>query len=188
MKRHMIRLSLALALALISLAVHPAAAQSTLGVFPVEDLGILDPSALDVDINLEGSSLKIAAGAMQNQDPRLQELVSNLTRVRVQVGSTGGVDHQMVADRIGAAVAQLEAEGWVPVVRVVSESEQIYVFSIDGSDGNIAGLTLLANDGEEERVVANLAGSIDPVLLGGMISHLGDMDLSSFMEGIADDD
>lgn len=186
MKRHMIRLSLALAL--ISLAVNPAAAQSTLGFYPVEDLGILDSSALDVDVNLEGSSLKIAVGAMQDQDPRLQELVSNLTRVRVQVGSTEGVDQQIVADRIGAAVAQLEAQGWVPVVRVVSESEQIYVFSIDGSDGNIAGLTLLVNDGEEEGVVANLAGSIDPVLLGSTISHLGEMDLSSFMEGIADDD
>lgn len=186
MKRHVIRLSLAFAL--IGLAVSPAASQTALGVYPVEDLGILDPSTLEADINLEGSSLKIAVGAMQDQDPGLQELVSNLTRVRVQVGSTEGLDRQVIADRIGSAVAQLEAQGWRPMLRVLSESEQIYAFSIDGSDGNIAGLTILVNDGEGGGVVANLAGSIDPVLLGSMISRFGDMDLDSFLGGTGDDD
>lgn len=186
MKRHVIRLSLALFL--LAIAVNPAAAQDTLGIYPVEDLGILDPANLEVDINLEGSTLKIAAGAMQDQDPRLQELVSNLTRVRVQVGSIEGMDQRVVSDRIATVAAQLEAQGWVPVVRVVSEGEQIHVFSIDGSDGNIAGLTALVNDGGEEAVVANLAGSIDPVLLGSMISHLGEMDFDQFILGDSDDD
>ena len=70
----------------------------------------------------------------------------------------------------------------------ISQGEQIYIFSIDGSDGNIAGLTALVNDGGEEAVVANLAGSIDPVLLGSMISHLGEMDFDQFMPGDDDDD
>ena len=179
---------LCLVLLTLAVTVIPAAAQDTLGFYPVEDLGILDPAKLEVDINLEGSTLKIAAGAMQDQDPRLQELVSNLTRVRVQVGSVEEMDQRVVADRISAAVAQLEAQGWVPVVRVVSEGEQIYIFSIDGSDGNIAGLTALVNDGGEEAVAANLAGSIDPVLLGSMISHLGEMDFDQFMLGASDDD
>ncbi len=186
MKRHVIRLSLALFL--LAIAVNPAAAQDTLGTYPVEDLGILDPANLEVDINLEGSTLKIAAGAMQDQDPRLQELVSNLTRVRVQVGSIEGMDQRVVTDRIAAVAAQLEAQGWVPVVRVVSEGEQIHIFSIDGSDGNIAGLTALVNDGGDEAVVANLAGSIDPVLLGSMISHLGELDFDQFILGDSDDD
>lgn len=185
MKRQVIRLSLALFL--LAIAAHPAAAQGSLGVYPVEDLGILDPSNLEVDINLEGSTLKIAAGAMKDQDPRLQELVSNLTRVRVQVGSIETMDQRIVADQISAAVAQLEAQGWVPVIRVVTEDEQIYVFSIDGSGGNIAGLTALINDGEEEAVVANLAGVIDPVLLGSMISHLGEIDFDQFKLGDHDD-
>ena len=74
------------------------------------------------------------------------------------------------------------------MVRVVSEGEQIYLFSIDGSDGNIAGLTALVNDGGEEAVVANLAGSIDPVLLGSMLSHLGEMNFDQFKLGDFDDD
>ncbi len=179
---------LGLALLVLTITVIPAAAQDTRGVYAVEDVGILDPANLEVDINLEGSSLKIAAGAMQDQDPRLRELVSNLTRVRVQVGSVEGMDQRIVADRISAAVSQLEALGWVSVVRVVSASEQIYLFSIDGSDGNLAGLTALVNDGGDEAVVANLAGSIDPVLLGSVMSHLGEMNFDQFKLGDFDDD
>jgi Domain of unknown function (DUF4252) len=185
MKRHAICLSLALLL--IAVAANPAAAQDTLGVYPVEDLGILDPATLEVDVNLSGSTLKIAAGAMQDQDSRLLKLVSNLTRVRVQVGSVEGMDQRIVADRIGEAVAQLEAKGWVSVIRIETDGEQIYVFSIDGSGGNIAGLTALVNDGGDEAVVANLAGDIDPVLLGSMLSHLGEMDFDQFILGNDDD-
>jgi hypothetical protein len=179
---------LGLALLVLTITVIPAAAQDTRGVYAVEDVGILDPAKLEVDINLEGSSLKIAAGAMQDQDPRLRELVSNLTRVRVQVGSVEGMDQRIVADRIAAAVSQLEALGWAPVVRVVTEGERIHVLSIEGSDGNIAGLTVLVSDGAEEAVVVNLAGSIDPVLLGSMISHLGEMNFDQFKLGDFDDD
>jgi hypothetical protein len=63
-----------------------------------------------------------------------------------------------------------------------------HVFSIDGSNGNIAGLTALVNGDDEEAVVANLAGSIDPVLLGSMMSHLGGLDLNRFVPGESDDD
>jgi hypothetical protein len=69
----------------------PITAQG-LGYYPVEDLGILDSSDLEIDINLEGSTLQIAVGAMQDEDPRIKDLVSNLTRVRVQVGEPEGLD------------------------------------------------------------------------------------------------
>ena len=178
MMRHVFRLFLALLL--LSTTVIPAAAQSDLGYFPVEGLGVLDQEDLEVDVNLHGSTLLIAAGALEAQDPRLKELVSSLTRVRVQVGNAERLDPQIVADRIAGAVAQLEAQGWVRIASVDSDGEKIYIYSIDGSDGNVAGLTALVSEGTEEVVVANLAGSIDPVLLGTMISHLGELDFDPF--------
>jgi hypothetical protein len=165
---------------MISLATVGAAAQG-LGFYPVEELGILDKGDLDVDVNLEGSTLLIAAGAMEDQDPRLKELVSSLTRVRVQVGSVEGADPAIVADRIAGAVAQLEAQGWTRVVQVEDGTERVYVYSMDGGDGTIAGITALVNDGGHEAVVANIAGSIDPVLLGSMMTRLGDIDFDQFM-------
>ena len=165
----------------------PVAAQG-LGYYPVEELGILDPGALEVDINLEGTTLQIAAGAMQDQDPQLRKLVSNLTRVRVQVGSAQGLDGGLVSQRIDDAVAQLEAKGWARIISVEDGGEKVYVYSIDVGDGTIAGLTALVNAGDEEIVVANIVGSIDPVLLGSAMSKMHTMDLSQFMPSDADDD
>jgi hypothetical protein len=165
---------------LLILVAVGASAQG-LGFYPVEELGILDPDNLDVDVNLEGSALLIAAGAMEEQDPRLKELVSSLTRVRVQVGSVDTMDPMVVADRIAGAVDQLEAKGWTRVVQVEDGAERVYIYSIDGGDGTIAGLTALVNDGGDEAVVANIAGAIDPVLLGSMMTRLGDIDFDQFI-------
>ena len=165
----------------------PVAAQG-LGYYPVEELGILEPGNLEVDINLEGSTLQIAAGAMQDQDPRIKDLIANLTRVRVQVGDAEGLDPGLIDDRIAGAVAQLESQGWVRIISVEDGSEKVYVYSIDGSDGNIAGLTALVTDGGEEVVVANIAGSIDPVLLGSAISNMHTMDISQFIPAESDED
>jgi len=163
----------------------PVAAQG-LGTYPVEELGILDPGTLEVDINLEGTTLQIAAGAMQ--DPQLRKLVSNLTRVRVQVGSAEDLDGGLVSQRIDDAVAQLEAKGWARIISVEDGREKIYVYSIDVGDGTIAGLTALVNAGDEEIVVANIVGSIDPVLLGTAMSKMHTMDLSQFFPSDTDDD
>lgn len=165
----------------------PVAAQG-LGYYPVEELGLLDPDTLQVDINLEGTTLQIAAGAMQDQDPQLRELVSNLTRVRVQVGSAGGHDAGLVSQRIDDAVAQLDAKGWARIVSVEDGGEKVYVYSIDAGGGTIAGLTALVNAGDEEIVVANIVGSIDPVLLGSAMSKMHTMDISQFIPSDTDDD
>lgn len=170
-----------------SLAVIPAAAQG-LGFYPVEELGILDPGNLEVDINLEGSTLKIAAGAMQDEDPRIMELVNGLTRVRVQVGSTEDLDPSIVADRFDGALAQLESQGWVRIIRVEDGTERVYVYSIDGSNEMIAGLTALVNSDGEEVVVANIVGNIDPVLLGSAISRMHNVDFSQFIPADSDED
>ncbi len=69
-----------------------------------------------------------------------------------------------------------------------SRTERIYVYSVDGADGRIAGLTALVSDGGDEAVVANLAGSIDPVLFGSVIGRLGEMDLDQFFSVDSDHD
>ena len=90
------------------------------GYFPVEDLGILADGEIEVDVNLEGAMLQLADGAMQaeEEDAALVDLVSNLERVQVQVGSTEGVDPAMVSSRIDDAESRLTASGWSRMVKV----------------------------------------------------------------------
>ena len=61
-------------IALSGLAVAQAEATHP-GFFPIEDMGVLAKGDLKVDVNLEGTMLEVAAGAMEQQNPDLGNLM-----------------------------------------------------------------------------------------------------------------
>lgn len=146
------------------------------GYYPIEALGLLAVDELDVNVDLQGAILQVAAGAMQaeGEDADLARLVSKLERVRVQVGSPASDDPAAVEAGFGRAVKEMEGSGWNNILRVVQDGEQIHLFAREGG-GSIVGLTALVSDGGDEIVLVNVVGSIDPVLLGRVIGKLGDL-------------
>ena len=157
-----------------------ASAQS--GYYPIEEMGIFADGDLEVDVDLSGAMLRVAAGAMENQDERLAELVANLERVRVQVGAPSGLDAATVAQKIAAAQATLENAGWQKILSVEESDEQVYLYALE-SAGNIVGLTVFVSEGSEEVVVVNIVGDIDPETLGRLLANLDGFDLDEIMEG-----
>jgi hypothetical protein len=153
------------------------------GYFPIEELGIFGGGKLEVDIDVSGAMLQVAAGAMEEQDDSLAELVSNLKRVRVQVGSPKTADASAIGASIADAGARLKSSGWNKILAVEEDDEQMYLYTLENS-GNISGLTVLVNDGGEEVVLVNIAGSIDPRTLGRLISSIEDFDLEEVMEAM----
>jgi len=168
------------------IVVGTVAAQSTTdhpGYFPVEEMGILDGGNLKVDVDLQGAMLQLVSAAMEEEDDAgLADMVSNLERIRVQVGSIDSADVATVASRIDDAVSRLTASGWDRILKVVEEGEQVYLFAREDA-GSIVGLTVLVNDGGEEAVVVNIVGTIDPSTLGRMLSDIGDI---SYLEKYMD--
>lgn len=161
-------------------------AQSTTdhpGYFPVEEMGILDGGNLKVDVDLQGAMLQLVSAAMEEEDDAgLADMVSNLERIRVQVGSIDSADVATVASRIDDAVSRLTASGWDRILKVVEEGEQVYLFAREDA-GSIVGLTVLVNDGGEEAVVVNIVGTIDPSTLGRMLSDIGEIpDLKKYID------
>jgi hypothetical protein len=156
----------------------PAFAQS--GFFAIEELGIFSEGDLEVDIDLSGAMLKVAAGAMEAQDKSLAELVANLERVRVQVGVPSGVDAATVAQKMADVRGTLVASGWQKILSVEENTERAYLFALE-SGGNIAGLTALVNETGEEVVVVNVVGDIDPETLGRLLANMKDFDVDDLM-------
>ena len=151
------------------------------GYFPIEEMGVFAKGDLEVDINLEGTMLEVAAGAMEQQSSDLAEMVSQLERVRVQVGAPEGVDRAAVTANFNAAVSRLETSDWKRILSVEEDDEQVYLYARE-IDGAIAGLTVLVNDSAEEIVVVNIVGTIDPRVLGRLIASMDEMpDLEQFM-------
>ena len=143
------------------------------GYYPIEAMGLFAGDELEVNIDLQGAVLQVAAGAMQQEgeDADISQLVSSLERVRVQVGSPKGIDPAAVAESFGDAVKTMESSGWNRILSVLEDDQQVYLFARENA-GTIVGLTALVNDEGDELVLANVVGSIDPVLLGRVIAKL----------------
>jgi hypothetical protein len=157
-------------------AAHP-------GYYPIEEMGIFAKGDLEVDVDVSGAMLQVAAGAMEEQEESIAELVANLDRVRVQVGAPSGVDAAAVADKMSGASAKLAGAGWNKIFSVEEGDEQVYLWALE-QGGNIVGLTAFVNEGAKEVVVINVAGNIDPRTLGRMLSHLHDFDIEALMANV----
>ena len=78
----------------------------------------------------------------------------------------------------------MEGAGWSRILRVVDEGELVFMFARENA-GRIAGLTVLINDENEEIVLVNLVGDIDPVVLGKVIAKADRLpNLEQFMEDV----
>ena len=157
-------------------AAHP-------GYYPVEAMGIFAQGDLEVDVNLSGAMLKVAAGAMENQDESLGELVANLERVRVQVGTPSDVDASKIARTIADAQAKLGSAGWQKILSLEETDEQVSLFALESGD-RIAGLTAFVYDVGEDVVVVNIVGDIDPRTLGRLLANIKEVDLDELMEAV----
>ena len=145
-------------------AVAPAAAQPPsqppAGYFPIDELALLDPEVVSVDINLTGAMLRLVGAAVFEEEPELSGLVNQLESLRVLIAAVEDVDLERLDQGIGRGVAHLEALGWQRVVKVRDEGEQVHIY-VREADGQIGGLTILAVDPVDEVVLINLAGIID---------------------------
>jgi len=103
------------------------------------------------------------------------ELLDGVQRIWVQVGSIENGDHAGIRATIEAAAANLEQSGWYRMVTVREEDELVYVLVVEG-DGMIKGLTAMVHDSDDEVVLVNIAGDMDPKLIGTLMNHLDDLD------------
>lgn len=146
------------------------------GYYPIEAMGLLAADEMEVNVDLQGAMLQVAAAAMQEEgeDADLAKLVSKLERVRVQVGSPHPDQAEAIRTALDRAVQQLEGSDWKRILSVLEEDEQVYLFARE-REGTIVGLTAMVSDGGEEVVLVNVVGSIDPVLLGRVIGKLDEL-------------
>jgi hypothetical protein len=154
--------------------------ESLPGYFAIENLGVFADGELEVDIDLRGPMAKIVAAATAEEDPQFSAAMDKIQRIRVQVGSVAGRDSSGVRAAIDGAVKKLEGSGWYRMITVRDEEEAVYVLALE-SGGLLRGLSVLVDDGGEEVVLVNIAGEMDPELIGSLIRNVDQL------EGLRDD-
>jgi hypothetical protein len=158
-----------------TLAAGQQALESHAGYFALEELALFAPDELEADIDLAGAALALMAGATASEDPQFADLMSNIERISVQVGRVASPDQ--VSATIADAVANLEARGWSRLLRVKTDgTEEIHMYGM-GDAAALSGITIMVFDGEEEAVLLNIVGTLDPQVIGKLMGSVGELDL-----------
>jgi hypothetical protein len=160
------------------LAASPGLAQSVEslpGYFAIEELGVFAGG------ELRGAMAKLISAAAASEDPGFSAAMDKIHRIRVQVGSVADRDPSGVRAVIDGAVTRLEGAGWYRMITVRDEGESVNVLALEGG-GLLRGLSVLVHDGDDEVVLVNIAGDMDPELIGSLISNIDQLD--GLREGI----
>jgi len=151
----------------LSLTAGAATAQQMLedlpGYFPDEYLDLLQPEDTSVEINLQGAMLKMIGAFAGTEDPGFAELVSSLDGIRVRSGEPSSATVAEIRERVHSAERWLTQAGWMAMIRVREEGDEVYVYSKE-LDGLFVGFTILAVEDSEVTTV-NLIGRLDPTQL-----------------------
>lgn len=140
------------------------------GYFPIENLGIFPPESLNLEINLTGAMIKFIALATSEEEPELSRLLEDLESVRVRGADLEETDTEVVRSGILAAAEKLQESGWTSMVRMRDTDEEVYIY-LREMDGEMMGLTVLTLE-DDEGMLINLVGKIDPEGLGRLASGL----------------
>jgi hypothetical protein len=156
--RKIAQTALAATLVLTVVGCGITAPSSNEGYADLDSLGMMDTDRV-ISLSIGPALLRFAANHVDD-DPEVQELLRSLDGVRVRVYEVNG-DAARVAGRMDRMSTKLQDDGWVPVMLVRQEDEQVHIL-MRTVDGQIKGMTVLVLDGADEAVIVNLMGEIEP--------------------------
>lgn len=156
--RKISRTAMAAALLLSVVACGITAPRSNEGYADLDSLGMMDTDRV-ISLSLGPTVLHFAARYIDD-DPEVRDLLRSLDGVRVRIYEVNG-DTSRVAGRMQNMSTKLQDDGWEPVMLMNQEDEQVHML-MRIVDGQIRGMTVLVMDGNEEAVIVNLMGEIDP--------------------------
>jgi hypothetical protein len=175
--RYRLAAAAALAAALILGGCGLTAPRGNAGFADLDSLGIADTDRV-LALSIGPALLRFAARHVED-DPETQALLRSLDGVRIRIYEIDG-DPARVATRMDDMSRKLAGTGWERVLLVREAQEQAHML-VRFDDDRICGMTVLVSDGDEEAVVINLMGDIQPQQFGGVMAAL-DVDAA----GVAD--
>ena len=155
---------------LVATTLHAQVIEEHPGYFPLEELQFLSPEDLSVEINLRGAMLRLIAKVTGDDDPEYAGIMNHLEAIRVQIAPVDRLQAEDIRKGLDTGVAMLENRGWFRMVLTRDEVEEVHIYGRE-RDGDLQGLTVLAME-DDEVIVLNLVGSIDPDQLGNLMTGL----------------
>lgn len=127
-----------------------------------------------VEITLGQGMLKLASVIARCKDAEAANIISGLSKVRVNVARLDDRNRTTNQERIAALRDDLAQQGWEQVAKVRGEKNEDVAVLIKQRDGEvIEGVVVTVLDGRKgEAVFINIVGSIRPEQLAAVGRHL----------------
>ena len=167
----------ALASALLLGGCGLTAPRGNAGFADLDSLGMNDTDRV-LALSIGPALLRFAARHVED-DPETRALLRSLDGVRIRIYEIDG-DPARVAARMDDMSRKLAGTGWERVLLVRQAQEQAHML-VRFDDDRICGMTVLVSDGDEEAVVINLMGDIQPQQFGGVMAAL-DVDAAGVVD------
>ena len=169
----------------------PAAAQPVLGA----DLDALFDSEPQVEVNLRGSLLRLAAAATRDDEPETAAMIDGLEGITVRIYPAPAAERALAVDRLSGIASRFESDGWLTLVRVrslpessIEDDGDVWVFVRDEGDV-FGGLAVMAYDDDDENAVFVLIdGVIRPDDIGALTRRFSHVDIDYDVETDVDVD
>lgn len=175
--------SLRLALVPLTLAV------ATLATSFAADPGYVDfgkltgPAKGDfVDITLGKGVLKIASVVAKCKNTEAAQLISGLSRVRVNVVGLDDTNREQTTERIAALRKELVRDGWDQIAEVRGKKQEDVAIFLKQRDGEVIDgvVVTVIDERKNEAVLVNVVGHIKAEQLAALGEHL---DISPLKRG-----
>jgi hypothetical protein len=149
------------------------------GYFDFDSIpGVPDEPTVQVDLNQ--AIIGFALGAARVSEPEAAEMLEGIEGIRVRVYESL-VDVGAVESFLNEASQRLERDGWQRIVFVQEDDDRVRVYArMDGQIMN--GMTIMVLD-SSEAVFVNIAGRIEPEMLGHIAGGMGFGDILADITG-----
>ena len=167
-------------LAAMMAALLPSVAAQPMSVADLDRLFGTEPQ---VEVNLRGSLLRLAAEASRQDSPEAALMLDGLRAVTVRIYPTAETGAERAISSLSRLAGQFEADGWFTLVRVRAlpdsdnEDGDVWIYVREDGDA-FDGMAVLAMDRDEGTAVfVHIDGTIDPTQVGELSRRFARVDL-----------
>ncbi len=146
------------------------------------DLDAMFGAEPQVEVNLRGSLLRLAAEAARESEPEAATMLDGLRAVTVRIYPAAAAGEADAVQAFSDVASRFESDGWFTLVRVRAQPDDaedgdVWVFVREFGD-TFEGMAVMAIDKDEETAVfVHIDGTINPAQVGELSRRFARVDL-----------
>ena len=115
-----------------------------------------------VEVNLGNQLISLAARLVPKEQREVANLLNSVQLVRVNVIGLDAGNRDELKNRAQKIQQQLKAEGWERIVTAKKKNQDVGISLKMRGTNSVAGLVVIAIDGDRQAVFINIVGDVKP--------------------------